>query len=715
MSLQHSVQFGEFILCPVNQQLQTPEQSITLEPKVYSVLCYLLANHERFVSLEELHQQVWAGRVVSDTAVRRTISKLRAALQDQTDTPQYIQSAAKRGYRWLQPPQPFHDETAFTARTADVVVPSRHVAVESAKPERSTQPHLSTGAMDKASLAARWPLLLALVILLFAVIAGFMYQHHTSSLWQRGDPLRTIEGEKLSLAISPDKAAIVFSSNSTNHPGQELYWHHRATGVTRHLTSGNHQIMWVEFHHDGQSLFYHDFQQGLYQLYQRPISANGQWQGPAKALLAPQPVMFQLKQIPNEEKLFISMGNKDSMQIQQLDLTTGELEPVTHAVIGNTQDYLFALSGDSSMLAYLRMTTGQPQLLTIMHRETGRVLKQTIYPDRVFSIVFVDEERLLILDEHVLHLMHWPSGELQALDSNRGEHESSVRGLSRFVVRSGDNEWLQNRIVGDVGGFVNHQGPIGQFTSRTLLNTDTQTNAMYFTTEPDQFLVVERNDQISRLLLQSSGGRRNTVLEVQDEQLSVQGIHPDGELVLLLVNRKPHLFNLPQGKLSPLPVSSHLWQQAMFEASGEAVILNYIEHGTPVSWRYQLDTMQSSILHQGERVVAVLASNEFIVLRQDDQNFARVRDGQQEILPVQTLQQFVGSIHVRDTKLYWGETDLKHTWIYRYDLARGELEQWQADRRQMLQSFDISPDGQRWLLRHTARVDTQIYPVTSKL
>ncbi|CAM5224098.1 winged helix-turn-helix domain-containing protein [Alishewanella longhuensis] len=74
------LKLGEYVLCPLNQQLEYAEQRIPLEPKVYEVLCYLLAHQQRFVSLEELHKEVWQGRVVSDTA--GAMQKLRAALND---------------------------------------------------------------------------------------------------------------------------------------------------------------------------------------------------------------------------------------------------------------------------------------------------------------------------------------------------------------------------------------------------------------------------------------------------------------------------------------------------------------------------------------------------------------------------------------------------------------------------------------------------------
>lgn len=705
MSLERPVRFGEFVLCPVNQQLQTPEQEITLEPKVYEVLCYLITHHQRFVSLQELHQQCWAGRVVSDTAVRRTISKLRTALQDQTEPPLFIQSAAKRGYRWLQAPQVLHDNIVSAADTVAVSQPLI-AATTISNPSATAIP-------QKTALLSRWQFWVS-VLLLLVVTAGYIYHNLTVPVWQRAAPLRTIEGEKLSLAISPDKTAIVFSSNSLNHPGQELYWYHRASGITRQLTSGNHQIMWVLFHQDGRSLFYHDYQNGHYHLYQRPINAQGEWQGPAKALLPPQTVIFQLEQLPGQEKLLLNMGDADSMQIQQLDLTTGQLQPVTHAISAKTQDYLFALSEDGNTLAYLRAMPGQPQLLTLMERDSGKIISQRIHPNRAFRLAFVDDERLLVLDDKALQLLYLPSGQLTVLDENAIEGHFFARGLSRAIVRVAENEWLQNRLIGDVGQTLYQQGPVGDLTNRTMLVSSPNTISIFFMPDPLQFLVLEQQDQQRRLLLQQSNGDSTTLLEVANDRLSVQAVHPNGQQVLLLLNGQPQLFDIAQGSLSALPVRAQPWQRAMFDATGEAVILNTVDNGIPSSWRYQLDTKHSAVLHHGERVVAVITEQDYIVLTAE-QHLVRIRDGQQQTLAVQTGQQHFGSVHVRQNMLFWGETDLKHTRIYRYDLTSGEQQQWQSDRRQMLQNFDLSADGQRWLLRHIARVDTQIYPVNSRL
>ncbi len=68
------------------------------------VLDYLLLNTERYVPLQELHDEVWVGRIVTDTAVRRVVSRLRALIEADPSQPEIIKSLPKRGYRLFSMP-----------------------------------------------------------------------------------------------------------------------------------------------------------------------------------------------------------------------------------------------------------------------------------------------------------------------------------------------------------------------------------------------------------------------------------------------------------------------------------------------------------------------------------------------------------------------------------------------------------------------------------
>ncbi|GAB2192025.1 hypothetical protein MAH1_36340 [Sessilibacter sp. MAH1] len=93
------MKFGPFHLDPTTCILYREGTELAVEPKLLEVLLYLLANRDRYVPLSELHEELWAGRIVTDTAVRRTISKLRSILEDDTNNPQFIKSLPKRGYK----------------------------------------------------------------------------------------------------------------------------------------------------------------------------------------------------------------------------------------------------------------------------------------------------------------------------------------------------------------------------------------------------------------------------------------------------------------------------------------------------------------------------------------------------------------------------------------------------------------------------------------
>ena len=65
------------------------------------MLRYLVEQAGTLVTKDELLDAVWAGTVVSDTVLKSCIRELREALGDEVQTPQYIATVHRRGYRWI--------------------------------------------------------------------------------------------------------------------------------------------------------------------------------------------------------------------------------------------------------------------------------------------------------------------------------------------------------------------------------------------------------------------------------------------------------------------------------------------------------------------------------------------------------------------------------------------------------------------------------------
>jgi len=95
------IKLGSYILDNEEMTLANNGDTVKLEPKVLALLTYLYENVNRYISMTELHENVWQDRCVSDAAVRRAIGKLRLLFNDDHKSPSYIQSIPKRGYKLI--------------------------------------------------------------------------------------------------------------------------------------------------------------------------------------------------------------------------------------------------------------------------------------------------------------------------------------------------------------------------------------------------------------------------------------------------------------------------------------------------------------------------------------------------------------------------------------------------------------------------------------
>ena len=74
---------------------------LTVEPKAFRVLLYLLHNPRKLITKEELLDAVWNDVAVSENSLARSIALLRKQLGDDTHEPRYIATVPTIGYRFL--------------------------------------------------------------------------------------------------------------------------------------------------------------------------------------------------------------------------------------------------------------------------------------------------------------------------------------------------------------------------------------------------------------------------------------------------------------------------------------------------------------------------------------------------------------------------------------------------------------------------------------
>ena len=97
--------FGPFELSEHEGELRKNGVRLKLQDQPFRVLVELVANSGKVVTREELQQKLWPADtfVDFDVGLNTAIRKLRQALNDDADHPHYIETLAKRGYRFLAP------------------------------------------------------------------------------------------------------------------------------------------------------------------------------------------------------------------------------------------------------------------------------------------------------------------------------------------------------------------------------------------------------------------------------------------------------------------------------------------------------------------------------------------------------------------------------------------------------------------------------------
>jgi DNA-binding winged helix-turn-helix (wHTH) protein/tetratricopeptide (TPR) repeat protein len=105
MPAHSTLKFGSFEVDPSLGELRKDGVRVPIQEKPLRVLTALVERQGDLVTRAELHQHLWQGEtfVDFDTGLNTAVRKLRSTLGDESESPHYIETLPKRGYRFLAP------------------------------------------------------------------------------------------------------------------------------------------------------------------------------------------------------------------------------------------------------------------------------------------------------------------------------------------------------------------------------------------------------------------------------------------------------------------------------------------------------------------------------------------------------------------------------------------------------------------------------------
>ena len=193
-----AVVFGPFTFDRTNGLLRRGTQEIALPPRVLAVLELLISRAGAIVSRQTIIDTVWKDAFVSDTSLAEAISVLRQALDDDPQSPQYIQTVHRRGYR-------------FVARVTPIPIFSTDAG---AAPNAAVQDE-RTGPSISHQLV---PWGIAALCAVLATIAVWQYTHSRAPITPvirmriEPAPATVFDARAPALALSPDGLTLAWSA-----------------------------------------------------------------------------------------------------------------------------------------------------------------------------------------------------------------------------------------------------------------------------------------------------------------------------------------------------------------------------------------------------------------------------------------------------------------------------------------------------------------------
>jgi cholera toxin transcriptional activator len=160
--------FGVFEADLVSGELRKHGTRIRLQDQPFRLLAMLLEQPGEMVSREDLRSKLWPGDtfVDFDHSLNTAVNKLREALGDAATNPRFVQTVARRGYRFIAPVQ--QDGRGAEVAAAAAISPTELATAE-------LHPELEV-PVPRRGITRGLFILIQMMYLIFYVVALFRWQ-----------------------------------------------------------------------------------------------------------------------------------------------------------------------------------------------------------------------------------------------------------------------------------------------------------------------------------------------------------------------------------------------------------------------------------------------------------------------------------------------------------------------------------------------------------
>ena len=286
--------FGAFEINLQAGELRKRGMRLRLSGQPFQVLAVLVEHAGNVVTREELHSKLWLSDtfVDFDHGLNNAIARIREVLDDSSETPRYVETIPRRGYRFIAPVADVRQVTESASSAESTVSPAPKIACPDAP-----SPSVVTAA--KRFPSRRLQMLLGGVAVLgVAALLFVLYRGRSAKGW-RGPAIK-------SLAVLP-------LSNLSGDPEQEYF----ADGMTEALIAELGKISAPRIISRQSIMQYKGSKKGLSEI-ARELNVDAVLEGTVERSGDRVRVLVRLDQVSPEGQLWSNQYNRDIRDLLRL-------------------------------------------------------------------------------------------------------------------------------------------------------------------------------------------------------------------------------------------------------------------------------------------------------------------------------------------------------------------------------------------------------------
>ncbi|HYE74603.1 MAG TPA: winged helix-turn-helix domain-containing protein [Blastocatellia bacterium] len=262
--------FDDLTVDRENFRLFKGGQSLSITPRAFDVLVYLIEHRGRVVEKSELFEQIWKEAYVTDNALTKVIKEIRQTIGDEASAPRYIETIPKRGYRFIADVG-LEEEKGFKTTAAPTVLENaQHLSSD--LPSAQAKPLINDDVAAPPTKTHPWLgkrklIGMAISLGIIAIAALVIWKMKAKTAWSDWPVVTGKAQITFSPSIdsyptfSPDGNSIAYSSDQSG--SVEIYSKQLTPGAREiQLTNDGKQNFQPVWSPDGKMIAYHSKERG---------------------------------------------------------------------------------------------------------------------------------------------------------------------------------------------------------------------------------------------------------------------------------------------------------------------------------------------------------------------------------------------------------------------------------------------------------------------